>query len=181
MDLSGRRDICEPVRIGVNRKLFAVAVLFLGAIGVGAVSREMSGGSVGVAIIIALVFGGSFVYYARGLVRRDPAIFISSEELGGFRVGRTLCWKDVRDVYATQRQGIFGVAHQLVLTVRRDDQSPTKDSRGLLISRVPTETVEFSIDQLAMPWSEIVTLVQDRLGRSVSTKRETFISVVRGK
>lgn len=181
MDLSGKPDIHEPVRIDVNRKLFAVAALFLGAVGVGAVSREMSRGSVGVALIIAIVFAGSFVYYARNLVRRDHAIVISLEELGGFRVGRTLSWNDVSDVYATQRQGIFGVVHQLVLTVRRDDQPPTKDSLGLLTSRVPTETVEFSIDQLAMPWNEIVAVMQDRLGRDISTKGETFISAIRRK
>jgi hypothetical protein len=83
-------------------------------IGGGAISREISAGSVGVAIIIAIVFGGAFAYYAWGFVRRDPAVVINAEGLGGFRVSRTLSWKDVSDVYATQRQGIFGVAHQIV-------------------------------------------------------------------
>jgi len=56
-----------------------------------------------------------------------------------------------------------------------------EDSLGLLTSRVSTETVEFSIDQLVMPWNEIVELMQDRLGRDVPTKRETFLSAIRAK
>jgi len=181
-DLSGKHDIVgEPVRININRKLFGAATVFLGVIGGGAISREISAGSVGVAIIIAIVFGGSFAYYARGFIRPDPAIVINAEGLGGLRVGRTIPWGSISDIYATKRQGTFGVIHQLVLTVRRDDPPPMEDSLGLLTSRVSTETVEFSIDQLVMPWNEIVELMQDRLGRDVPTKRETFLSAIRAK
>lgn len=155
--------------------------MFSGVIGGGAISREISTGSVGVAIIITVVFGGSFAYYAWGLVRRGPAIVVSAEGLGGFRVGRTVPWGNISDIYTTKRQGAFGVVHQLVLTVRRDDGPPVQDSLGLLTSRVPTEIIEFSINQLAMPWNEIVELVQDRLGRSIPTRRETLISAIRAK
>jgi hypothetical protein len=169
------------VSIRVNRKLFALAVIFLSVIVAVGLSRAASSGNVVAALIVLVVIGGPCLLYVRGLFRRGPAIIISSEGLGGFRVGRIVPWASVSDIHVAQQQSIFGVTHQLVLTVRRDDRAPIKDSLGLLTSRIPTETVEFSIDQLAMPWSEIVALVQDRLGRDISTKRQTLISAVRGK
>lgn len=170
-----------PLYIGINRKLFVTAAVLLIVVGAGAISREITKGSVGVAIVIVIVFSGPCFYYVRGLVRRGSAIVIGPEELGGFRVGRTIPWESVSDIYVTQRQGIFGVHHRLVVTVRRDDLPPVNDSLGLLTQRVTTETIEFSIDQLAVPWNKIVDLLQGRLGRGVSTKKETFLSAVRTK
>jgi hypothetical protein len=132
-------------------------------------------------MIIGVLFGSAFAYYVRGLVRRDPAIIIDAKGLAGFRAPRAIQWADVSDIHLSQRQGAFGTYHRLVLTVRREGQVPVEDSLGLLTSRVQTETIEFSIDQLAMSWSEIITLVQERLGRNVSTKRETWLSAVRAK
>jgi hypothetical protein len=81
-------------------------------------------------------------------------------------------WTSVGDAHLRQRQGVFGVYHHLVVTVRREDQSPIEDSSGLRTSRVPTETVDFSLDQLAMSWSDVLALVQQRLGKDVPAKRE---------
>jgi hypothetical protein len=179
--LSGNPDMDDAVRINVNRKLFAGAAVLLGVIGVGAFARSVSAGSVGVAIIIALVFGVPGAIYIRGLVRPGAAIEISSDGLGGYRVPRVISWTSVSDIRVSQQQGLFGVSHDLKITVQRVDQPPVADTGGLIASRVPTESVELSLDQLALPWHEIVTMVEKALGRNVATKRESFVSSIRAK
>ncbi|HST56707.1 MAG TPA: hypothetical protein VLJ42_12545 [Solirubrobacteraceae bacterium] len=168
----------ETVGIHINRKLFGLAALGFGVVGVGIVSREISAGSVGVAAIIVTLFGGFFAYYVRGFMRRGPVLVIDADGLSGSRVGCAIRWTSAGDIHLKERQGSFGIYHHLIVTVRREDQPQVEDAVGLLTSRIPIETVEFSIDQLSMPWSEIVTLVQERLGRNVSKKRETWLSAI---
>jgi hypothetical protein len=180
-DLSGRAKSNGAVRIQLNRKLFAAAALFLGVITAVGLSRAVAAGNVAAALIIVVIVGGPCAIYVRGLLRRGPAIIVDSEGIAGFRTPRAIQWSDISDVHLSQRQGLFGAYHRLVFTVRREDQPPIEDSLGLLSSRVPTEIVELSIDQLTMPWSEIVALVQEQIGRNVSTTRETWLSAVRAK
>jgi hypothetical protein len=71
-----------------------------------------------------------------------------------------------------ERQGPFGVSHDLVLTVRREDKPREDDASGLETSRVPVETVGLSIDMLTMPWGDIVALIQKRLGKPIAVTRE---------
>jgi hypothetical protein len=180
-DLSGSDQTGGPISIRLNRKLFALAAAGFGVVTAIGLSRALTSGNVVGALIALIVLGGPCLLYVRGLFRRGSAIIVGCDALAGFRVGRTIQWADVSDVHVSQRQGAFGVHHNLVLIVRREGQPPVEDSIGLLTSRVQTETVEFSIDQLAIPSSEIVALVQERLGRNVATKRETWISAVRAK
>jgi hypothetical protein len=179
--LSGSDQTPEAVRIQLNRKLYAPAACFLGILMVAGLSRAVAAGNVVAALLIVVALGGPCAIYVRGLLRRGTALIIDSDGLAGFRTPRAIRWSDVSDIHVSQQQSPFGVYHRLVLIVRREDGPPLEDSRGLLSSRVPIETVDFSIDQLTMPWSEIVALVQERLGRSVSTKAETWLSTVRAK
>jgi hypothetical protein len=172
LDLSGNNHINDVVGIRLNRKLFALITAFFGIFTAVGVYRALATGNTVAALIVLVVIGGPCLLYLRGLVRRGPAMVIDSSGLAGFRVKRPIEWANISDIHVAQRQGVFGVYHHLVLTVRREDQPPVEDAHGLLTSRVPTETVEFSIDQLAMPWNEIVAAVQGRLGRSVATKKE---------
>jgi hypothetical protein len=180
-DLSGNNQTSDNVSIRLNRKLFTLAAIFFGFVMAIALSRSVASGNVLAALIALVVIGAPCVYAVYGALRRGYALVIDSGGLSGFRAGRAIKWTDVSDVHISQRQSAFGVYHNLVLTVRREGQPPVEDPLGLLTSRVQTETVEFSIDQLAMPWSEIVALVQERLGRNVSTKRETWLSAIRAK
>lgn len=167
--------------IQLNRKLFTAAAFFLGILTVAGMSRAVSAGNVVAAAITLVAVGGPCAIYVRGLLRRGPAIIIDSDGLAGFRVPRTIYWADVSDIHLSQRQSAFVAYHRLVVTLRGEDQPPIEDSHGLLTSRVPTETIDFSIDLLAIPWTEAVALVQERFGRNISTKRETLISAVRAK
>ncbi len=170
--LSGKRSMNEAVRIHVNRKLFGLAAVGFGVVGIGTLSREISAGSFGVAAIILILFGGGFAYYARGFVRRGPVIVIDPDGLSGVRIGQMIRWTSIGDVHVTKRQGVFGEYHHLVITVRREDRPSTEDSRGLWTSRVPTETVDFSIDLLAMPWGEVVAAVEGHLEKDIATRKQ---------
>jgi hypothetical protein len=162
----------DTVEIRLNRGLFLlVTIFFAAAIAVG-LARAITAGNGVAALIVLVVLGGPYLLYARGLLRRGAAIVLESDALSGFRVGRRICWTDVGDIYVSQRQGAFNAYHHLVLTVRREDGPPAQDASGLLTSRVPVETVELSIDQLAMPWEKIVTLVEDRYGEKLASRRE---------
>lgn len=171
--LSGNAQPDEAVRIRLNRKLHALAA---GLFGIGVVvglSRAVSAGNIVAGLIVLVVLGGPCFYYARELLRRDPAIVVDSEGVQGFRLRRPLLWRYVGDAHLSQRQGVFGVYHHLVFTLRREDQPFINDSLGLQTSRVPTETVEFSVDLLARPWDEIVRLVENQLGRSIPVRKQS--------
>lgn len=169
--MSGNTHTVQPVHIFVNRKLFAAATVFVSVIGVGATVRELAAGSIGVTIIIVVLFGRAVTYYARGLARRSPAISIDATGLAGFRVRGSIRWAAISDIYVSQHQGVFGVNHDLVAVVRLDDEAPISDSRGLLTSRVATETIKFSIDQLARPWNEVIGLIEKRVGRDIPVRK----------
>jgi hypothetical protein len=169
------------VRIYVNRKLFAMATLFLGALTCAGLARAITAGNLLAALIVLGVLGGPWAFYARGLLRRSPAIVIDRRGLGGFRVRRSVPWTDIGDIYLSHGRGLFGDYHHLVITARQEGEPPLEDELGLVTSRIPTEKIEIPLDQLATPWREVAALVQEQLGRSVSVKKETWLSGIRAK
>jgi hypothetical protein len=167
----------KPLSIYGNRRLLASAAIFLGLITVLVVWRAFAAGSVGMAIFLAVLFGLPLACYVAALLRRGPAVVIGPAGLSGSRVGRTIRWASISDIHATRHRGAFGVYHDVVVRVKRADPSRRDDRRAPLASSAPTETVEFSIDLLTMRSSDIVALLQERIGRTVETKRQTLVSV----
>jgi hypothetical protein len=86
--------------------------------------------------------------------------------------GEVVPWDSVFEVHLRQRQGVFGVYHHLVFTIRRETSTEV-DSEELITSRVPIQTLRMPIDQLSMGWSDIVSLVQERLGKPIAVHHET--------
>lgn len=86
--------------------------------------------------------------------------------------GDIVRWDDVFEVHLRQRQGVFGVYHHLVFTIRREKPSAEVDSEALITSRVPVQTLRVPIDQLSMGWNDIVTLMQERLGKPIAVHHE---------
>jgi hypothetical protein len=86
--------------------------------------------------------------------------------------GDVVPWDSVFEVYLRQRQGAFSVYHHLVFTIRREKPSTEVDSQALITSRVPVQTLRVPIDQLSMGWSDIVTIVQERLGKPIAVRHE---------
>lgn len=96
--LPGESNAESTLRISVNRKLLgAFAALFAVLVVVGT-SREVSKGSIGGVLFIVLVFGGLFVFYARGFLQRGPALIVDPERLSDLRSGRVIRWSDVSNI-----------------------------------------------------------------------------------
>lgn len=158
--------------VGVNRRLaFAVAVFF-GVIFFGAISRAVATNNIEAIIIVVIFIGVPFAYYARRALQQRPVLVLGDRALTIGRSRQVIPWDTVFGVYLRQRQSIFGVYHHLVFTIRHDRLPNDQDLDKLTSSRVPVQTVRMSIDQLSMSWSDIVALVQQRLGKEISTRRE---------
>jgi hypothetical protein len=104
------------------------------------------------------------------VLRRGPVLIFDDTTFTDCKSGDVIPWDSVFDVYLRQRQGIFGVYHHLVFTIRREVLP--RGLEQLTSSRVPVQTLRRSIDQLSMGWSDIVTLVQERLGKPIAVKHE---------
>jgi hypothetical protein len=160
-------DMNESISIYGNRKLLASGVTFLGVMTVLVVSRAITASSsVGMTIFLAVLFGVPLAFCVAALLRRGPAVVIGPAGLSGSRVGRTIRWASISDIQATRHRGAFGVYHDVVLRVKRADASSAA-------------TVEFSIDLLTMRSSDVVALLQERMGHVVETKPQTLRSALR--
>lgn len=78
-------------------------------------------------------------------------IVIDTDGLTDLRSGRAVRWATTSTIALRQRQGVFGEYHHLVCTA----------STG--------EIVDFSIDQLSLGWKSVVSAVEQRADRSVTT------------
>jgi hypothetical protein len=165
----------EPLSIYGNRKLLASAAIFLGLMTVLVLWRAFAAGSVGMAIFLTVLFSLPLACYLAALFRRRPAVVIGPAGLGGSRVGCTIGWASIGDIHARRQWGPFGVYHDVVVRVNRADPSRPEHGRAPFASSAPTETVEFSIDLLTVRPSDIVALLQERIGRTVEMKRQTLI------
>jgi hypothetical protein len=169
----------EPIRIDFKRRLTLAATALFGIVAVGGINRGIHSHSVFAVTMGVIVAGLPCVYYAMLAFRRRPYVSIDDERLIVDRRGvgvpwrrLVVLWNNVFEAEMEQRQGIFGVSHDLVLSVRREDKARDEAASELQTSRVPTETVSFSLDMLTMPWGDIVTLVQKRLGKPIAVKQE---------
>jgi hypothetical protein len=169
----------EPVKIGFNRRLTIPATALFAVLAVVGIERGIAAHSVFALIMGIVIAGLPCLYYARLALRRGPYIVVSDTGIVVDRRGvghpwrRTIVhWSSVFEAEMQQRQGAFGVSHDLVLIVRREDKPCEEDASGLRASRVPVETVGLSIDMLTMPWGDIVALIQQRLGKPIAVKQE---------
>ena len=151
--MPGSTKTDNELRIGRNRKLFGFATIFFGALLAGGLSREISGSSITGVILVLVVFGLPSFFYARGL-GRGPVIIIDADGLTDLRSGRVVRWATTSTIILRQRQGVFGEYHHLVCTAATG------------------ESIDLSIDQLSLGWKSVVSAVEDRAGRSVTTLRE---------
>lgn len=161
------------ISVGVNRRLaFAVAVFF-GVILFGAISRTVTTNNIEATVIVVIFIGVPFAYYMRRTFQRRPVLVLGDHALTIGRSRQVIPWDTIFEVHLRQRQSIFGVYHHLVLTVQRGDESQDEGSLAeLKTSKVSVQTVRQPIDQLSISWSDILALVQQRLGKDIPTRRE---------
>jgi hypothetical protein len=169
-----------PVNISFNRRLSFAAAMLAGVLAVVGIDRGIHSGSVFLVIMGVVIAGLPCFFYTRLTFRRRPYIVIDDKALVvdrrgvGFPWRRTVVqWSNVFEAVLRQRQGAFGMSHDLVLVVRREDKPQEGSTGRLQTSRVPVETIDLSLDLLTIPWGEIIALVQERLGKDVLTTHET--------
>ena len=124
------------------------------------------------ALIIVGVLAIPLTVYLTHAFRQRPMLVIDDDTFRDGRSGEVVRWESVFEVYLRQRQGVFGVYHHLVFIIRRETLPTEIDSDNLITSQVPVQTLRLPIDQLSIGWSDIVALVQERLGKPIAVKQE---------
>lgn len=152
-----------------RRKTLAYAFLcaLIGAI---AVSRAKGTSD---AVILLVVIGMPLIFFLAQALRRGPVLIFDDNAFTDCKSGEVIPWDNVFEVYLRQRQGVFGVYHHLVFTIRREKSSESGvDLDELATSQMPVQTLRRPIDHLSIGWSDIVTLVQERLGKPIAVHHE---------
>jgi len=144
----------QQVRIGFKRRLaFAFAVVFA-AVAVRAAWQALSSGDPLRLLVVVLAFGGTAAAYVALVLHRDPVLVLDSEGLTDGRRGSVIRWCEVEAAHVSERHKRFDRCHDLILTVGRE------------------QTLSVPLDQLTKTWGEVVELVEGRLGKQVSIRRE---------
>jgi hypothetical protein len=136
------------------RRQAAGFAVFFAVLTVSGVIRAVTAQSP-VGVVIVLLAGGlPALLYTRNVVRRGPALVVTDDVLEDRRSGSLVRWSEVDTAYAYARQGAFDRYHHLVLVTRRTDPE-----------------VELSVDQLALPWREVIELIEERSGRAIAVRQ----------
>lgn len=142
------------ISIGFKRQLaFAFAIVF-GVLAVSGTWQAISSHDVVRLVIVLVAFGGAAVAYAAQVLHRDPVLVIDEEGLTDRRSGKVIRWCDIESAHVAERRRRFDRYHDLVLTVARG------------------QTASLCLDQLTRTWSEVVELIEGRLGMQVAVQRE---------
>jgi hypothetical protein len=143
----------EQVSIGFSRRLVLAFAAVFAVLAVSGAWQAVSAHETVRLLIVLVAFGGISVVYAAQVIRRGPVLLLDDEGLTDARGGIVVRWNDVEAAHVAERRASFDRYHDLVLTVAREQRS-------------------LSLDQLTSKWSDVVDLVEDRLGKQVSVRRE---------
>jgi len=144
----------KQVSIGFKRRLALAFAIVFAALAVSSAWQAVSSHDLARLVIVLVVFGGTAAAYVIQVLRREPVLVLDEEGLTDRRGGTAVRWCEIEDAHVAERHGPFDHDHDLVLTLVRG------------------QTLSLSLDQLTSSWSEVVTLIEGRLGRQVSVLRE---------
>lgn len=157
----------SPVYVRFDRRKALASVLLFAAVMAVGVSRAHRASGI---VILVVVLSIPLIYFLTRVLRQGPVFVLGDAKFTDCKSGESYLWDDVFEVYLRQRQGIFGVYHHLVFTIRREPG--VRDLDILSSSQMSVQTLRRSIDQMSIGWSDIVALVQQRLGKDIPTRRE---------
>ena len=157
----------DPISVRFDRRKALVYTLLFGCAMVVCLSRT---NGVSATLIVIVVLSIPLAIAFSQLLRRGPVFVINDATFTDCKSGQVIPWDDIFEIYLRQRQGVFGVYHHLVFTIRSEPGG--RDLNTLSSSTVPVQTLRRSIDLLSMGWSDIVALVQERLGKPIAVKHE---------
>jgi len=144
----------EQVSIGISRRLVLACAALFAVLAVSGAWRAASSHEVVRPLIFLVVFAGISAAYAALLLPRRPVLLLDSDGLTDLRAGVAVRWRDIEAAHVAEHHTTLDRYHDLVLTV------------------APEETLSLSLDQLTRRWSDVVDLIEDRIGRQVSIRRE---------
>jgi hypothetical protein len=148
-----------------NRRRSTGFALFVGVLTTVGLARAIAAHSTA-GIVIALVIGGiPFAFSASLAVRRRPALVIDDKALTDGRSGRIVPWDTVTAVRVGIERGMFGESHHLVLTLAQSGLPAPR--RFITTNATNPSEVDIDLDWLAIPWTEVVSVVEERFGRRV--------------
>lgn len=163
----------QPTQICFNRRLAFGAAVFFGIFVVVGTKRGIEHGNAVAIMLTLVVMGPIFALYAFRALRRRTALVLDDRAITIARSHQVIPWDTVFEAHLIEHQGNFGLSHELVLMVQCDDGPHDESSlTELRTSKVDVQKAWVSLDQLSMSSSDIVALVQQRLGKNIPARRE---------
>jgi hypothetical protein len=159
-----------PTRVMANRARSIGFASLLGAVTVAAAARGAAAHSTR-ALVIALVVGGvPCAFFVAWGVRKRPVLVIDDHALTEGRSRRVVPWDSITAIRVGTQQGMFGESHHLVLTLEQGDADPPR--RFITTNATNQNELDIGLDWLAMPWKEVVSLVEQHFGRRATLTTE---------
>ncbi len=138
--------------------------LFFGLLTIAGTVRAVTANSTVGVVIAVVLFGAPCAYFARSAAQRAPALVIDGNALTDELSGRVVPWESVTVGRIDVHQGLFNEYHSLVLHLEHDSEA----GRPFMMTNATNpDEVTISLDQLSMPWKEVVKLVEQASGRRV--------------
>jgi hypothetical protein len=146
-----------PLVIGINRKEWIAStapMILMTVVGLEAVViGKTATGLLLLVIGVPLLFAGG-----REMLRRRPVLALDGNGITVmpwkgmtlWPTERFVSWDSIGDAWVKERKSFGVTRHELVCEL------------------VPPEEIEVPLERLSMPWNDVVSAIQDRLGRRVT-------------
>jgi hypothetical protein len=163
------QDVVGPdrVTVGANRRRSLAWGLFLGMIVAGGAGRAITARSVSGLVIDLLVPVIPCAFYLQRALIGRALIVIDAHGFTDYRSGRTVEWAEIETARANTHQGAFGLDNSLRLVLKSHPRGQPAKRRLITMNATPEHEIEVSLDQLSLPWEEVVDAVESKLGRRV--------------
>jgi hypothetical protein len=125
-----------------------------------------------VALILLVGVVPVFVSSLSRAIRRAPELVLDPTGFVYVRKHRAVRWDSVVEAYVNEWRGLYRITHH-ELVIGGNVESTADGAVVATEADGVRRIVIGSIDQLSLPWSEIATLVEERLPSDVELKRES--------
>jgi hypothetical protein len=162
----------QPIYVRENRGFVVGGAILFGLLTLSAIGGIVTGRGVAADLLILIITAPPFVFYLARSIRRAPVLVLEAVVLVDVRGHKTVRWDSVVEAYVNEWRGLYRITHhELVIggTVESTADGVEVPAEADGMRRI----VIGSIDQLSLPWSEIATLVEERLPSNVELKRES--------
>jgi hypothetical protein len=167
------KSMTQLISVHAKRSVAAGYAVLSGLLTWAIVGGVAVGRTTVVALILLVGTVPMFVFSLPRAIRRVPELVFEPTGLVYVRKHKAVRWDSVVEAYVNEWRGLYRITHhELVIGGAVES---TADGAGGVATEADgmRRIVVGSIDQLSLPWSEIATLVEERLPSSVELKRES--------